>query len=194
MSGDRIGCKVGKSRCTPNRVNPKKKETIMSFIAKTAGAALIAMMGLVAAAAPSFAADTTINVALWDKGGNMTMGTDMGMAMPKAGDMAMATMGVRVSADSAPAGKITFDVTNISNDTIHEMIVAPVTDITKPLPFDKSTQTVVEDEQTHLGEVSELDPGASGALTLTMKPGTYILYCNIPGHYMAGMWTLFTVK
>ena len=26
-----------------------------------------------------------------------------------------------------------------------------------------------------------------------LKPGLYILYCNIPGHYVLGMWTLMTV-
>ena len=35
-----------------------------------------------------------------------------------------------------------------------------------------------------LGEVSELDPGKSGTLTLTIKPGKYLLVCNVPGHYV----------
>ena len=26
-----------------------------------------------------------------------------------------------------------------------------------------------------------------------LKPGRYMLYCNLPGHYMAGMWTLLEV-
>jgi uncharacterized cupredoxin-like copper-binding protein len=45
-----------------------------------------------------------------------------------------------------------------------------------------------------MGEVSELDPGKSGSLTLTLDAGTYMLFCNLPGHYMAGMWTFVTVK
>jgi len=44
-----------------------------------------------------------------------------------------------------------------------------------------------------LGEVSELDPGASGELGIDLAKGSYILYCNVPGHYMAGMWTILTV-
>jgi len=52
---------------------------------------------------------------------------------------------------------------------------------------------VIEEASGYLGEISDLDPLASGALTLTLKPGTYILFCNLPGHYMAGMWTLVTV-
>nr|WP_281015688.1 sulfocyanin-like copper-binding protein [Mesorhizobium sp. M00.F.Ca.ET.216.01.1.1] len=32
------------------------------------------------------------------------------------------------------------------------------------------------------------------ALRLDLKPGTYLLFCNIPGHFTSGMWTIFTVK
>ena len=42
-------------------------------------------------------------------------------------------------------------------------------------------------------EVSELDPGASGSLTVALQPGKYLLICNVPGHYASGMWTEFTV-
>jgi len=43
------------------------------------------------------------------------------------------------------------------------------------------------------GEVPELDPGKSGTLSVSLQPGTYLLLCNQPGHYEAGMWTVFTV-
>jgi uncharacterized cupredoxin-like copper-binding protein len=42
--------------------------------------------------------------------------------------------------------------------------------------------------------VSELDPGKSGALTITLEPGLYLLFCNVPGHFISGMWTTITVK
>ena len=41
--------------------------------------------------------------------------------------------------------------------------------------------------------VKELRPGTSRTVTVAMQPGTYILYCNIAGHYAMGMWTLLTV-
>jgi uncharacterized cupredoxin-like copper-binding protein len=53
---------------------------------------------------------------------------------------------------------------------------------------------VDEERAGHLGEVSELEPGKTGALRLDLKPGNYLLFCNIPGHFMAGMWTSFTIK
>ena len=122
----------------------------------------------------------------------MEMMTDLDTGMH--GDMKGATMGIKLSSVSIDVGEITFTAINTSKDTIHEMVLAPVTSVDKLLPYDEIEMQVDEDASGHLGEVAELDSGASGSLTLTMKPGTYILYCNIPGHYAAGMWTVFTVN
>lgn len=141
-------------------------------------------------------AGTTVKVSLWDKGdGSMDMMDSMkpmGMAM-MGGDMSMVTMGVTLDAMTVPAGEVTFEAVNTSKDMIHEMIVSPVADPAKALPYRMDEMRVDEDAAGHLGEVSELDPGASGALTVDLKAGTYILFCNIPGHYAMGMWTLLTV-
>lgn len=142
------------------------------------------------------AAGTTITVSLWDKGG-MSMDmmgkvNPMGMGMMGA-DMTMATMGVTADMTTVPAGEITFAVTNASKDMVHEMVVSPVSDPAVALPYLQDEEKVDEDAAGHVGEVAELDPGATGALTVTLKPGTYILYCNIPGHYIFGMWTVITV-
>ena len=153
---------------------------------------LAATLSLFGLAAPALAAGTTINVSLADAGAEAEMGTDMGMTMQ--GDMKMAVMHVIADKTEVPAGEVTFAVTNTSKDVVHEMLVVKVADTTKPLPYVDGDSRVDEDAAGHLGEVSELDPGASGALTLTLDPGTYMLFCNIPGHYMAGMWTLVTVK
>lgn len=159
---------------------------------------LAVMAGVLAAVGirPALAAGTTVRVSLWDTGPDamdpLGSGLALGMAMPGA-DSSKATMGVTADPDSAPAGEITFEVVNDSKDIIHEMIVAPVADPKTPLPYDNEQERVDEDAAGHLGEVSELDPGKSGALRLTLQPGQYILYCNIPGHYVLGMWTLFTV-
>lgn len=165
----------------------------MSDLKNVMRAGLLAVFGLGLAMTPAFAA-TTIKVELWDKGADTDMTQNMGMAMPDADKKDTAPMGIKLSADRAPAGEVTFDVTNVSADTVHEMIVAPVADVNTPLPYDASMERVDEEAAGHLGEVSELDPGASGKLTITLKPGKYILYCNIPGHYQSGMWTLFTAN
>ncbi|MFI5642084.1 hypothetical protein ACIA8H_32345 [Streptomyces goshikiensis] len=39
------------------------------------------------------------------------------------------------------------------------------------------------------GEGDGIAPGALGWTTLTLRPGRYELVCNLPGHYLAGMYT-----
>jgi uncharacterized cupredoxin-like copper-binding protein len=151
-----------------------------------------ALVMTVAASGASQATGSVVNVALWDKGADAPMPTDLGLGM--GGDMSKATMGISATPDSVKPGMVTFEVLNTSKDTIHEMIVAKLADMKKLLPYIADEERVDEDKEGDLGEVSELDPGKSGALRLELKPGTYILYCNVPGHYEAGMWTLFTVK
>lgn len=139
-------------------------------------------------------ADTTVNVKLWDKGGMMDMSKNMGMGMGMGANMKMAIMGIDVDQASVPAGKVTFEVANASKDIQHEMLISPITGSDVTLPFVAAENRVDEEASGDLGEVSELDPGKSGALTLELKPGLYVLFCNIPGHFMAGMWTTLEVK
>lgn len=160
----------------------------MTIIKGICAAALLAVM-------PTLAwAQTTITVKLNDNGQTMDMSKMMGMGMAMKGDMKMAPMSIVISNKQAAAGKVTFNVTNVSKGVIHEMIVAPIKDENTALPYVDAENRVDEDKAADLGEVSELEPGKSGSLTLDMKPGQYILYCNVPGHYAMGMWTVLTVK
>ena len=146
-------------------------------------------------------AGTTVQVSLWDNGDHamdmldkakpMAMGMMRQMMM--SGDMKMGAMGITASLAEVPAGEVTFTVTNDSKGMIHEMILSPVKDETASLPYVIDEMRVDEEAAGHLGEVAELDPGKSGTLTLNLEPGNYLLFCNIPGHYALGMWTLVTV-
>lgn len=147
---------------------------------------------LFAASATIASAATVVNVELWDKGAAMTMATNLAYATPGP-DMSKATMGMKLSSASAPPGVVTFKVTNTSTDTIHEMIVMYMADPTKPLPYIDNENKVDEDKAGDKGEVSELNPGKSGQLTVNLKAGKYLLICNVVGHFAAGMWTPFEV-
>ncbi len=158
------------------------------------GAASLFVLSLACLTSPSANAGVTVNVSLWDKGGTMDFSQQMGMGIGMHHDMSMAMVGIRADRTTVPAGKVTFEVTNTSKDTIHEMIVAPIPDENAQLPFVENEGRVDEEASGDMGEVSELDPGKSGALTLDLKPGLYALFCNVPGHYMAGMWTTIRVQ
>ncbi len=141
-------------------------------------------------------ADGTVKVSLWDKGPDSMVLDDAHMAMKGMMDMKMASMGmmgVKLDVTTIAAGKVTFEVTNDSKDIIHELILSPVPDGTTELPYLVDENRVDEEKAGHLGEVSELDPGKGGSLIVDLKPGTYIVYCNIPGHFVDGMWTELTV-
>ena len=138
-------------------------------------------------------AASTVQVSLWDKGADMPMTTGFAYGTPNL-DMSKATMGMTATPAAVKAGKVTFKVKNSSKDTIHEMIVMYLEDPSKPLPYITAENRVDEDKAGDKGEVSELDPGASGTLTVDLKPGKYLLICNVPGHFATGMWTEFTIK
>ena len=92
-------------------------------------------------------ADAVIKVSLWDKAdmmGKMDMGKSMGMGMGPGmhKKMGMGPMGIKLDSASVPAGKVTFDVTNISKETVHEMIVAPIEDVDVVLPYNANENRV----------------------------------------------------
>jgi uncharacterized cupredoxin-like copper-binding protein len=90
-------------------------------------------------------------------------------------------MHIRVSPKRVPAGKVTFVVRN-SGTVEHELLV---------IPWPKAGKLTVArfraDEGASLGEVPELMPGKTGSVTLTLRPGRYLVICNVSGHYQLGM-------
>lgn len=163
--------------------------TLLKSLSVTAVAGLLFLAAEGSALAGT--AGTKIDVSLWDNGTSAEMKTDMGVGM--AGDHMKANMGLKLSTDQAKAGDVTFDVTNSSKETVHEMVVIPFPADGK-VPYSEKDAKFDEDAAGHLGEVSELEPGKTGSLTLSLKPGKYILSCNIPNHYANGMWAVITVS
>lgn len=155
----------------------------------TFSAAAMALTGFLSSAAM---AEPVVNVTLIDKMGNSSTGIPtLGMGMN--GDMAMAKMGVNANPAAVRRGTVTFKVTNLASQMIHEVIVARIPEGTEKLPYDETTQRADPDALVTFGSVKEIEPHKSASLTVDLKPGQYLLYCNLPGHYMAGMWTRFDV-
>jgi uncharacterized cupredoxin-like copper-binding protein len=154
------------------------------------------------------AAEEAVKVALLDMSAVVSgpmgqgfgmMGSGMGMMSPSmmgrgvGQGMMMGMMAMRADKTSAKAGQVTFDVTNWSRSVVHEMLVVAVDSPDAPLPYDFSKQIVPENQVKVLGETQELQPNASKSIQLTLAPGNYLLVCNVPGHYAAGMVLAFTV-
>ena len=91
------------------------------------------------------------------------------------------------------AGTYTFDVAN-EGVTDHELIVAATPDGSLPLRPDGLT---IDEESIEPHEAGLLEPGGPGArrtLTVNLSPGRYVFFCNMEGHYMAGMHAEVVVR
>jgi uncharacterized cupredoxin-like copper-binding protein len=122
--------------------------------------------------------------------GMMTPGWEHGMMGP---NMMMGMMAIRIDHDTVKAGVVKFDVTNWSRNIVHEMLIVAV-DPDTSLPYDYNRALVNEEQVKVLGGTSELRPNASQMLEVTLAPGSYLLICNVPGHYAAGMATPLRVS
>ena len=109
-------------------------------------------------------------------------------------DPSITGMVVRIEPAVVKAGRVTLEAVNQSKNLVHEVLVVPVLPAGKDMPYDKSKDTVIEKRVHPLGEISDLQPGARGTLVLNLKPGTYLLLCNEPGHYKSGMSTTLLVE
>jgi uncharacterized cupredoxin-like copper-binding protein len=103
-------------------------------------------------------------------------------------------MVIRADPTKVKAGRLTVEAVNRSKDLVHEVLVVPAPSDGTELPYDTNINTIIEKRVHSLGEISELKPGKRGKLTLNLKPGTYLLLCNQPGHYKMGMSTNLVVR
>ncbi len=84
----------------------------------------------------------------------------------------------------------------ISNDgsLVHNLRVIRTDIDADALPLDDSGFQVDEDQVNVVASNPELLSGESAELSVDLEAGSYVLICNIAGHYDSGMRTGFTVE
>lgn len=90
-----------------------------------------------------------------------------------------------VSTTHVSPGRVVFRVANHGPDA-HELILIRER---AQLPL-RSDGITVDEEGLEKQTVGVLEPAPSGAvreLRVTLRPGRYVLLCNMYGHYMGGM-------
>ena len=112
--------------------------------------------------------------------------------LDSSSDASIAHMRIVIDHDTVKPGRITLLAENQSKTLVHEVLVTLVAGAGE-LPFDTKADRVIEKRVHSLGEISDLAPGKTGKLTLNLKAGTYLLFCNQPGHYKDGMFTKLIV-
>ena len=106
-------------------------------------------------------------------------------------DPSVAHMRIVVDQAAVKPGRIKFEAVNESKTLTHEVVVVRESG---KLPFDAKHDRVKEHDIRRLGEISNLAPGKGGELTLNLGPGTYVMFCNEPGHYHDGMIAKLVVR
>lgn len=107
-----------------------------------------------------------------------------GAAAARTVDVQLGEMFVRPGVASISAGKVTFVARN-TGGLIHELMIERA-----PLKMDGPGRPT---ESAAQGMIKDMQPGQRGRMTLRLRPGTYVLFCNVTGHYAAGQHTPFTV-
>jgi len=102
---------------------------------------------------------------------------------------------VELDKTQVPAGTVTFQVKN-NGTIVHEFVVFKTDAAADQLPTEDGGNEVNEDDAslTSMGEVEDVDAGATKSFTADLEPGNYVAICNVEGHYMAGMHIPFTVQ
>jgi FtsP/CotA-like multicopper oxidase with cupredoxin domain len=92
-------------------------------------------------------------------------------------------MWVKTSTPTAKAGKVTFDVSN-TGATMHQFAIGA-----DPLTMDGAEPAA----SAMISKSGMLHTGDTETVSADLKPGKYILYCLMGGHYAAGQKLPFTV-
>lgn len=90
------------------------------------------------------------------------------------------------------AGKVTITAPNIGH-VEHELVLLQTNTDPSKLKTEADGEAN-EDAYSGPGEIPDVEAGSTKSVTLTLKPGTYAMICNVPGHYKAGMYGRITVQ
>ncbi len=113
---------------------------------------------------------------------------------PCAGTQVSASLtegSITLDATTVPAGEVTFNVANVGTFE-HEFVIIATDLAQDQLPVKGGE--VDEDAVDVVSEIEGLQPGKDGNLSVDLPAGHYVIFCNLPGHYLAGMHTEITVQ
>ena len=154
-------------------------------------AAAVGLLILLAACSPSASSTATGGASVPPASDGAAGGTTVGITL-EDGVLTPDT-------DSAPAGEVTFDVSNEGTVT-HEFVIIRTDLAPDELPTD--SDGAVDESSSDIevvDEIEDLEPGATASVTADLEAGNYVLICNVVdsdfgSHFAAGMSTAFTVE
>jgi uncharacterized cupredoxin-like copper-binding protein len=100
-------------------------------------------------------------------------------------------MAIPMDVSEVSAGQVTFLVSN-TGAAEHEFVLIATDLAADQLPVKDG---VVDETQVPVvTRTALLQPGEKATVSVDLPAGHYVVICNVPGHYLAGMHTEFTVR
>lgn len=103
---------------------------------------------------------------------------------------------IAASAPTVTAGPLRLQIHNAGPDR-HELIILPLRLGEPATALARRPDGFTVDEERLAGQepgsINPQSPGGTRELSVTLSPGRYVLFCNMEGHYMAGMHTVLVV-
>jgi uncharacterized cupredoxin-like copper-binding protein len=114
--------------------------------------------------------------------------------VPGAIDVKLEDFKLHVSTTTAATGDVTLHLHNTGPST-HEINVDRTDLAAADLPLREDGLSVAEDSPMlkRIGSVEILEAGDTTNLKLNLRPGHYVLYCNLEGHYLGNMYETLDV-
>jgi uncharacterized cupredoxin-like copper-binding protein len=103
---------------------------------------------------------------------------------------ALKDFAITLDTSSVATGEITFNLSNEGPST-HEFVVVQTDLAPDALPV--KDDEVEEDTLNAIGEQEDIAASTTSTLSLQLDPGSYVVFCNITGHYSQGMYAGLTV-
>ncbi len=104
----------------------------------------------------------------------------------------------RLGLDGAPepaaldSGRVRFELEN-ADDVEHSFVLLRTDGVAAELP-ESGSQVDLEAAGEVVANVAGVSPGSSSSVSFDIQPGSYVLVCNTPGHYRAGMYYALDVE
>ena len=191
----------------PRRLRPPSKDTVAVVAVIIASVAMVAALVAVGFAAHAVnvsnkrVSKTTVAAPATSA---PTAGTAVGAAVPAGAPAAAAgptslaitehDFQITPAVTSIPAGLVDLHVTD-NGPTGHELLIFQ-TDLAPdklPIGSDGRVDETGAGVQKVFDSGANIDVGTTKTFHTALAAGNYVMICNLPGHYKAGMHTAFTV-
>jgi uncharacterized cupredoxin-like copper-binding protein len=101
-----------------------------------------------------------------------------------------------ISPATIGVGAGTVTIAGANRGTVEHEVLVVRTDLdpaSLPVKGDKVDEDGLE-KGAFIGEIEGIKPGDSGQASFKLKAGKHVVFCNLPGHYKAGMYGTLVVE